>query len=101
MDPGGGVVDFRAPFIEVDGSSEDIASVDGFSVLVDVVSVLVITDRRVDTAGGRIRPATGVNSSPKVHPAEGRRTHRASERSSWAEEHPQFLYHSRVPGTLT
>jgi hypothetical protein len=33
---------------------------------VDVVSVLVITDRRVDTAGGRIRPAT-----PKVHvPAE-------------------------------
>jgi hypothetical protein len=39
VDPGG-VVDFCAPFIEVDGGSEDIESVDVFSVLVDVVSVL-------------------------------------------------------------
>jgi hypothetical protein len=45
--------------------------VDGFSVLVDVVSVLVITDRRVDAAGGRIRPATGVNPSPMVHVPAG------------------------------
>ena len=42
MDPGGGVVNFRAPFIEVDGGSEDIVSVDVIIVLFDVVSVLVI-----------------------------------------------------------
>ena len=89
------VSSISVPHSEVDGSSEDIASVDGFSVLVDVVSVLVITDRRVDTAGGRIRPATGVNPSPEVHvPA-------LLARSSWVEEHSHFLYHSRVPGTLT
>jgi hypothetical protein len=71
VDPGGGVVNFRAPFIEVDGGSEDIVSVDVIIVLFDVVSVLVITGRRIGTAGSRIRPTTGVNPSSKVDvPAE-------------------------------
>jgi len=50
-------VDFIAPGIEVDGGSEGIATV-------DVISVLSFTDRRVDTAGSRIRPASDVNPAP-------------------------------------